>query len=334
MKNTRTNNKFINNSKTKFMKKTFLRTAIIILLFVLPLSLVTSCYNDDENNRQLEEIITNQELAISDPQIKKEIDYMRDNKIISDSTYKRWLQYSKDRIFFQENPEITNTNHEEYYMIPPYKHTNSSYDYESISRTDLQKLIESNPNAQSRMKRQAHMYDSSGGTITCRVITSGTAGLNTEWKNALKQALAVWNARGLKVKFKIVDATNTNIVGGYINVYMANLNDSFAFAWTEPIKSPGYFSEKIVINNSANPAADVNAKKYALIHEIGHAVGFMHTDSSVNSTTIFNTGSTCNEWFNFNSFMYSGMSSTTTFSDFTSCDKENLNYYWGYGLLA
>lgn len=75
---------------------------------------------------------------------------------------------------------------------------------------------------------------------------------------------------------------------------------------------------------------DINGKKFTMIHELGHAIGLMHTEDAANNSNIFNSAVTCNESNNVNSFMYGSGSSTQLFTDFSTCDKQNLQYYWGY----
>jgi hypothetical protein len=102
------------------------------------------------------------------------------------------------------------------------------------------------------------------------------------------------------------------------------------FVYTDPINSPGYFSEAMIINTASTNTPDVNGKKYAFIHELGHVIGMAHTDAVVNGTSIFNTTLTCNDSPVSNSIMYSFGAYNQTFSAFSTCDKNNFKSYWGF----
>ncbi|AKH33108.1 Dual-action HEIGH metallo-peptidase [candidate division SR1 bacterium Aalborg_AAW-1] len=321
------------------MKKIFLRVIPVILVLFCSAVFFLSCSQDDNDI-----VIPQDELAISDPQIKKEIEFMREKNIITEDLYQQWLTSKRSDILDEWDVLINEKGtirHDEAYRVkyPLNSHQSKSgmsrIDNTLIDRRIIQdSMKESESSVLSRMKRWKHMYGSSGGTITLRVFTSDGGGrlkVTTAWRLALNNAVAKWNALGLKVKFAVVNATNTNIVGGYVNVYMKNLGDSGIFAQTLTPGTPGYFGEIMEINTSSSPHPDVNGKITVLVHELGHAVGFMHTDEAANGVNIFNTAVTCNEYSDNNSFMYNGSYYNQIFTDFSTCDKQNLQYYWGYG---
>lgn len=310
------------------MKRNSLWAIALLIFSVLFLS---SCANNDDVVYN-QETVSSSGLSISDPQIKKEIEFMRDEKIIDEATYNKWQTLSRGQVIFTGGlPKLTSTGviqKSEQYLF----NDSGATDGYSIERSDIQeKMKQKNSNLSARMKRQANMFASTGGTITIRVVESGTNAVSTEWRQALTSAIAVWNNLGLKVKFSKVTASNSLIVGGYITLYSTNNTAKPSiFAFTQPVNSPGYFSEYIYINTASTNTPNVNGKKYTLIHELGHAIGLAHTDLAANSTSVFETPITCNESSNSNSFMFSGASYNTTFSDFSVCDKQNLKYYWGY----
>ena len=71
------------------MKKTFLRIGPIILV-LCSIVFFLSCSHDDTDS-----IVPQDKLAISDPQIKKEIEFMKSEGMIDSVTYDRWLSLSK-----------------------------------------------------------------------------------------------------------------------------------------------------------------------------------------------------------------------------------------------
>jgi hypothetical protein len=96
------------------------------------------------------------------------------------------------------------------------------------------------------------------------------------------------------------------------------------------IYTAGYFGDNLIINTVISQTPDVNGKKTALIHELGHILGFKHTDEFADNTSIFNSAVVCDDYYLSSSFMYGGMTYNQVFNGFSSCDKQNLQYYWGY----
>lgn len=307
-----------------------------IALLLCSVLFLSSCANNDEVVSN-QEMVSNSGLAISDLQVKREIEFMKDEKIIDQITYDKWQILSREQVIFTDGlPKLISTGVIE--KSEEYRFSSSGeMDGTTIQRKDVQDLMKQKQgnNVSARMHRAPNMFASAGGTITVRVVESGTNAVSTEWKQALTDAIAVWNNLGLKVKFTKVTASNALIVGGYLTLYsITDTSDPATFAFTESIKSPGYFSERIYINKGSANTPDVNAKKYILIHELGHAIGMKHTNLDPNKdilgVNIFNTPIACDESNDANSFMYSKCTSTTQFNSFSSCDKQNLKYYWGY----
>lgn len=320
-----------------FTKTTKFFAIIAIVTSVLFLSACS--HNDDDMSKQ--EKVSASDLAISDPQVKKEIEFMRNEKIITEELYQIWLKSPRGAVLDESDIMIDKQGtlrHDQMYRIyTPLSQKDLKEhimtDEIMIDRKMIQDQMKNSPVSPSaRMKRYPNMFASAGGTITCRVFTqsgNGYTAVTQAWKTALVAATNKWNSQGLKVKFNVVDATNTNIVGGYVNVYMADaINPNvYASGWTPG--TSGYFGERLRINLIPGYIADVNGKVKALVHELGHIVGFMHTDAIADSNNI-NTAITCNESNNANSFMFSQMNQNDVFTDFSSCDKQNLTYYWGY----
>lgn len=320
------------------MKKFFLRVIPVILVLFCSAVFFLSCSQDDNDI-----VIPQDELAISDPQIKKEIEFMREKNIITEDLYQQWLTSKRSDVLYEWDvliDEAGTVRHDGAYNVTPISDIQRSSgsrtrtDNTLIDRRVIQDgMKEAGFSASNRMRRWKYMYGSSGGTITLRVFTSDGGGrlkVTTAWRLALNNAVAKWNALGLKVKFTVVNATNTNIVGGYVNVYMKNLGDPGSFAQALTPGTPGYFGELLEINSMSSPHPDVNGKVTISIHELGHILGFIHTEEFPDGVNTFNTIPTCNESWLGNSFMYGGNYYNQIFTDFSTCDKQNLQYYWGY----
>ncbi len=120
--------------------------------------------------------------------------------------------------------------------------------------------------AQEEQYRTFNLVSVSGGSRTITVSVSGN--VSTAFSNAVNNAIARYNAENLTLRFSRVSS------GGNINIRIVNTGQYIA--------SAGFPS-------NGNPYPTVNyAKKYSnysdgfmttvLAHEIGHCIGFRHTD--------------------------------------------------------
>lgn len=334
--------KLLLNLKLSKMKKKSL-WAVALLCSVLFLS---SCSQNDDTIPNQETSIS--KLAISDPQVKKEIEFMKSEKIIDQATYDKWQNQPRWMVIYSSDiliDEKGTKRHDEYYVIPHQGTPTSGFastDSEYLDRLQIQKdMLNKNgtgTTAMNRMHRAQNMFDSNGGTITLRLFTQNSTidgipslAVSTPWKTAIASAVNEWNNLGLKVQFNVVNATNTNIVGGYVNVYMTTLPNSLDLAGTTPSPSPGYFGERIMINTAPSQAPTDARKKLVIIHELGHVVGFKHNEALLKSngnynTNVYNTPLTCTDI----NFMNGTHPYNQAFTAFTDCEKSNLQYYWGY----
>lgn len=102
----------------------------------------------------------------------------------------------------------------------------------------------------------------------------------TYWKNALSGAVSRWNAvSGTKVKFYI---RGPLISGGVLSdnwVSVSAQNSGPGNAWVTGYSGCNRLPQNVYINlgsNSGSPETRIGI----LMHELGHVVGFQHTDSS------------------------------------------------------
>ena len=111
-----------------------------------------------------------------------------------------------------------------------------------------------------------------------RVITVAVSNLPTVYANATKTAIARYNAENLRITFQFVSSgANITIIGfnegpsgGYITLGSAGF----------PTSSGNPYNQIKMNTNAAaygtNP--DVNYLASVLTHEMGHCIGFRHTD--------------------------------------------------------
>lgn len=136
------------------------------------------------------------------------------------------------------------------------------------------------------------------------------------WQTAIIQAMAAWNGLNLTKTFVGV-SSNTPISDG-INISMGNPVGAGAVDVIAGANLPsgGYPGNIILINNSYANLLTAAEKRNVIAHEIGHCLGFLHTDGG--QGTLINTGySPCQNSTDPNSVM---APTNHTWYGFTTCD--------------
>jgi hypothetical protein len=101
---------------------------------------------------------------------------------------------------------------------------------------------------------------------TIKVSLSSSLGT---WSTALNTALARYNALGLQLTFtRVTSGANISIVNG---------SGSFLASSGFPSSSGNPYSQ-VILNSSAVAGQPNNTVASILAHEIGHCIGFRHTD--------------------------------------------------------
>jgi len=104
-------------------------------------------------------------------------------------------------------------------------------------------------------------------TITVRVATS----LNSTYVTAVNTAIARYNALGLLIKFQRVTS------GGNIVLLPAPAGATYLASGGFPTDAGNPWNT-IYVNASALNTWNINTKASIMAHEIGHCIGFRHTD--------------------------------------------------------
>lgn len=157
----------------------------------------------------------------------------------------------------------------------------------------------------------------STGTKT-RVITVNVAyNVPTAWANAIYDACTAWN--GLNGKIKFSPQTGTQSSSGVINIQMGVLGSN-VYAQGSAVTSTGNPGPLVTINSSG-PSTNNAQKIYNMVHEIGHNIGFYHTDSGTGAL-ISNVTNTCKNNSDASSVMRQG---SQGWSGFSSCDIQAFN---------
>jgi hypothetical protein len=101
-----------------------------------------------------------------------------------------------------------------------------------------------------------------------RNITVSLASALNTWSTALNTAISRYNALGLRITFtRVTSGANISIVNG-----------SGGFLASAGFPSGGNPYNRVILNNSAVSGQPQNTVASILAHEIGHCVGFRHTD--------------------------------------------------------
>ena len=289
--------KIINNSKTKL----FMKTKTFFALFVIALFglFLTGCQQDDVEPVKQEQTELKYEARIyeltDDPERQKELQFMKEQMNLSprkieidDSGY----IFDKDMYFSRENLK----GH-----MKSYKEQNSSTG--NISA-----------------KHRKYTYMSRTGAITVYSHSS----LGTGWPSGISSAISAWNGLGLTVSFGGASTTSTYNTNA-ITIYPDASLPANVVARAETPTSNGYPGYRIRVNPSFN-SLDPGQKTYTIAHELGHCLGFFHTDSSDGSAITNSThgcvSSSCSVADILSVLRAGSGGSVPYWSTFSYCDKQ------------
>lgn len=187
-------------------------------------------------------------------------------------------------------------------------------------------------------KNARHILDtrySKTGTKTVRVHQN----VPTLWRTAIVDAIAAWNGLGYGVKFAIAytnSSNDSNNLAGEIDIYYQSTDpDNSAFVGTvyAATKRPsvsGGVGETMCIN-STRGITSASCKKMVAAHELGHAIGMLHTDGAYALYYFIANVPGCGDGFtDYTSIMNKGdwMYDNIPWQGFTPCDKAVIATYW------
>lgn len=252
---------------------------------------------------------------------------MKDQGMITEKYYMELIK--------KKNPTVRWTGHgmdQEGYFTCSDSSCDIMYPREYIQNVMKE---EKHTNASARHRRSLYMFTSNGGTITIRTNKS----IPSVWKTAVTAAITEWNNLGYKVKFAGLSGNTDTSINGYLNIeYGDTGKGNENIAATNPVTSAGSYATIIRINNkfynNPNNPITASARKFVMVHEIGHAIGLLHTNatiSSANGVYDVNSQIKCNGTVNYIdliSVMRATIQPNTLWGGFTPCDKAVIDYYW------
>ncbi len=261
------------------------------------------------------------DIKIKDPEVLKELQFMRDENIISSENYEKFIRMHNVPL------EYGSGMSHQYYRYCPGPECDELMSRQMIREMMKEKELHSNLKYH---RKYSNMYSSSGGVIVLRVKTSGSpcTPVPSLWQIAITSAVAEWNALGYNVTFSTTTTSSCNSILGYVNIEMGNTGlGSSNIAAAEIPQSSGGFGSFIRINTAyTGNSLTASAKKFTIAHELGHIIGIAHTDSSQGSAVSGSISCSCLP--DPKSIFKSTIPYNQLWTGFTVCDKAVLNYYW------
>lgn len=114
---------------------------------------------------------------------------------------------------------------------------------------------------------------SSPRTISVIGYTGGAFALSSRGRTGLQRAINNYNSLNLEIRFTLRFATSTN---ADIVVFDNTVNNPGSVGGVAGFPSGGNPNKFVQIYGLANSSSDVN--EHVVTHEIGHSMGFRHTD--------------------------------------------------------
>ena len=122
-----------------------IKKSVYVLLSITLVFILVGCKKDEVVSNSSNLVLSGTDLAISDPEIKKEIEFMLSEKMIDDATYNKWQTLSRDQLIFTGGlPKTLSTGiveKSEQYLYN-YPDCPNCSDGVAIERRDLKEMME------------------------------------------------------------------------------------------------------------------------------------------------------------------------------------------------
>lgn len=149
-------------------------------------------------------------------------------------------------------------------------------------------------------------------TVTSTIRIKINSDVPSTWKTAIRSAISKWNGLG---RLSFVEVTSNP----HITVtYQCGFSSNKMLAAGAPPSSNGSPGSTIAINKCYNGASISSSQRLrAMVHEMGHTIGFTHTDG-YSGVKVY-TYTSCDNMVDVASVM---VSEALNWTDFTYCDKK------------
>jgi Dual-action HEIGH metallo-peptidase len=244
---------------------------------------------------------------IKDLQIIKEVEFLKKQKYVTDEQY---VKFHKTGMPFEGLDDIP------FYDVDGKAEHVPNF---SLTRDYIQRMMKQES---ARHRRYTNMF--LGGTISVKVHQN----VPIEWNTAVAEAVAAWNGLGVNLTFSAYTATDNTLESNKLDITWASLS---LVASTQP-NSANKYSEKITISSTNATVASTtpSGRKVIMVHELGHAIGLMHTDvvDTVTLDVASTTGCGSTSGVDSQSIMRQYPGKTSPWTNFTGCDWNVINHYW------
>lgn len=281
--------------------------------------LLTGCQQDDSEPKIEQEQTSGQydkrvyELS-KDPQVQAELQFLKENMGVNLSHIRMPASGSN------------------YYGVT----APGSWELELIDRDHLKTQMKSkleieDSNIQGRHRR--HPYMATSGAKNIRYLTISGVVVPTVWKTAINSARIEWNNLGKSLTFNT--PANGSEAAGQINVSYEHLNKYIAGDVSTIVGAgltPGYGESigfRLVVNSgyTAGGVSLAAQKKFVMAHEMGHNIGFRHTDS-YDGVDVTTANYSCSSLLDPASVLRPGTSPVPSWSTFSTCDKDAFDWFY------
>ncbi len=244
---------------------------------------------------------------IKDVHIIKELEFLKEQKYITDEQY---IEFHKTNKIFEGLDDVP------FYDVDGKAEHATNF---SLTREYVQRMMKQES---ARHRRYSNMF--LGGAISVKVHQN----VPIEWNTAVAEAVSAWNSLGVNLTFSAYTATNNTLESNKLDITWAALS---SIATTQP-NAANKYSEKITISSTNATVASTTpeGRKVLMAHELGHAIGLMHTDVVDSATLDVSSYTMCGSTSGADSrsIMRQYPGKTSPWEGFTPCDWNVINYYW------
>lgn len=139
------------------------------------------------------------------------------------------------------------------------------------------------------------------------------------WRTAFRSAIAEWNNLNGGIKFHLITGTYCPANGITVDFASLGSSNNDVFARGGFPTSNGNPGSLITVNSTCTVSQNAAQRLKTAVHELGHTIGFMHTDISSGYAQITWSNTDCSTEPDPASIMRQGLIS---FVDFSTCDKQ------------
>ena len=251
--------------------KNYFKVFTILFISIVSIFMITGCEKD---NSPTKEVVDTQQ---TEQDLQQKIEN-RITELVEGATDDKKLQEEmREELRFLIDEDIVQFNDVHIYYDSINKEFTYVFDIDQsvdrnwVKREMIYKL--ENPSLSVRTHRR-YTYFVTPATYTVYVHTSLTSA--SGWPAAVSQAVSAWNTLGLTVSFTYGGSTSNTYNAGAITVFSANIGSNYAEG-SNP-SSSGLPGDRVRVSPD-NDALIAAKKKYIMVHELGHNLGFKHTDT-------------------------------------------------------